>query len=235
MKMEKDCHNSIVWPDKARLSLDEEVIEAVTQSHNNKKRKDMPFILSKYYDIEKNAKDSVEVLVELPKGSEKAVVSNYLLGIFVVLKHSVKEMEEIILKNIMELNMGSFFANKKQPRGEEGEGEHIVIPTLDVSTRKLIRIPARGIECVHPQCFDLEDYLSLLFISPCRQWRCPVCGGEARKFCIDNEFKKVLADVKKMIKEPKEVVFYASGAKVYRYDEEEAPKREAEKGREEHR
>jgi hypothetical protein len=92
---------------------------------------------------------------------------------------------------------------------------------LDISTKKLITIPVRGVECSHPQCFDLDDFLSLLFISPCRQWKCPICSEEAKKFYIDTEVRKVMNDVKKMIKQPKEIVFYYNGTKTYNFNEEE--------------
>lgn len=40
-------------------------------------------------------------------------------------------------------------------------------------TFKKITLPARGHECKHIQCFDLESYLQL----NCERgsWRCPVC------------------------------------------------------------
>jgi len=40
-------------------------------------------------------------------------------------------------------------------------------------TYKRITLPARGIDCKHTQCFDLESYLQL----NCDRgsWRCPVC------------------------------------------------------------
>jgi hypothetical protein len=75
----------------------------------------------------------------------------------------------------------------------------------------------------------------LLFISPCRQWKCPICGEEAKKFYIDSELKKVLNDVKKMIKEPKEIIFYSNGKKVYKYNEEENQVHEAEREKDEQR
>jgi hypothetical protein len=72
-------------------------------------------------------------------------------------------------------------------------------------------------------------------ISPCRQWKCPICGEEAKKFYIDSELKKVLNDVKKMIKEPKEIIFYSNGKKVYKYNEEEGQGNELEREKDEQR
>lgn len=41
-------------------------------------------------------------------------------------------------------------------------------------TFKRITLPARGHDCKHIQCFDLESYLQL----NCERgaWRCPVCS-----------------------------------------------------------
>ena len=44
-------------------------------------------------------------------------------------------------------------------------------------TFRRITLPARGQDCKHIQCFDLESYLQL----NCERsaWRCPVCGRQA--------------------------------------------------------
>jgi hypothetical protein len=60
--------------------------------------------------------ESVDIIVEIAKGTDKSATFNYLFGVFVVIKRSVKEMEEIILKNIDELNIDSFFVSKKLGR-----------------------------------------------------------------------------------------------------------------------
>jgi hypothetical protein len=41
--------------------------------------------------------------------------------------------------------MESFFSSKKISRVEENDGEAIIISTMDISTKKLITIPVRGI------------------------------------------------------------------------------------------
>ena len=40
-------------------------------------------------------------------------------------------------------------------------------------TRQRLRLPARGCECRHIQCFDLESFLQMNCDRP--SWRCPVC------------------------------------------------------------
>lgn len=41
-------------------------------------------------------------------------------------------------------------------------------------TFRRIALPARGSECRHIRCFDLEPYLQLN--AERMSWRCPVCG-----------------------------------------------------------
>lgn len=58
-------------------------------------------------------------------------------------------------------------------------------------TFKKITLPARGHECKHPQCFDLESYLQL----NCDKgtWRCPVCKYVQKKLNnIYHEINKFL-------------------------------------------
>ena len=45
-------------------------------------------------------------------------------------------------------------------------------------TFKKIKLPARGAECKHTQCFDLEAYLQM----NCERgmWKCPVCSSNAQ-------------------------------------------------------
>jgi hypothetical protein len=61
----------------------------------------------------------------------------------------------MILKDILELNIASFFNNKKLLKPEEIENECISVSVIDILSKNLIRTPVRGIECIHAQCFDL--------------------------------------------------------------------------------
>lgn len=61
---------------------------------------------------------------------------------------------------------------------KDGNGMPLDQASLKVSlkcpiTFKRIVLPARGQECKHIQCFDLESYLQVN--SERGTWRCPVC------------------------------------------------------------
>jgi zinc finger MIZ domain-containing protein len=70
------------------------------------------------------------------------------------------------------------FSNSASSAGGIGQMDGVEQTALKVSlkcpiTFKKIVLPARGHDCKHIQCFDLESYLQL----NCERgsWRCPVC------------------------------------------------------------
>ncbi|XP_037042987.1 zinc finger MIZ domain-containing protein 1 isoform X2 [Bradysia coprophila] len=76
----------------------------------------------------------------------------------------------------------NFNASQMGQSGMTGEKDTIEQTSLKVSlkcpiTFKRITLPARGHECKHIQCFDLESYLQI----NCERgsWRCPVCNKPA--------------------------------------------------------
>ncbi|NXY00079.1 ZMIZ2 protein, partial [Centropus bengalensis] len=64
------------------------------------------------------------------------------------------------------------------PNGEDGVEQTAIKVSLKCPiTFRRIQLPARGHDCRHVQCFDLESYLQL----NCERgtWRCPVCNKTA--------------------------------------------------------
>ncbi|NWX74116.1 ZMIZ2 protein, partial [Alca torda] len=64
------------------------------------------------------------------------------------------------------------------PNGEDGVEQTAIKVSLKCPiTFRRIQLPARGHDCRHIQCFDLESYLQL----NCERgtWRCPVCNKTA--------------------------------------------------------
>lgn len=52
-------------------------------------------------------------------------------------------------------------------------------------TQALPRLPARGTDCKHVKCFDLEAFVVLQEFTGTHRWRCPVCGLAALRPVID--------------------------------------------------
>ena len=71
----------------------------------------------------------------------------------------------------------------------------ITVDLTDPFSSTIFVIPARGVGCVHDQCFDLDTFLSTRMGSgghrngPCppEEFRCPICKGDARppKIVVD--------------------------------------------------
>lgn len=86
----------------------------------------------------------------------------------------------------------------KLPRiGGDKVDEDIQIGESRVSLRcpltiKRIDIPVRGINCNHPQCFDLRGFLN--FCAVTGVWQCPVCTNacQFKDLGIDDEMDKIL-------------------------------------------
>ena len=71
-------------------------------------------------------------------------------------------------------NFTNAASNNGGINGDDGvEQTGIKISLKCPITYRRIALPARGHDCKHIQCFDLESYLQL----NCErgQWRCPVC------------------------------------------------------------
>ncbi|MCJ1436828.1 hypothetical protein MMC27_006210 [Xylographa pallens] len=104
----------------------------------------------------------------------------------------------------------------------------IIIDVIDPYSSSLIRTPARGVNCRHYECFDLDNFLGTRLGSPkgspCQpeQFRCPICNGDARpqSLVIDQWFCKVLAEIRQLDRlDARSIIIDASG--VWRIKAEE--------------
>ncbi|MCJ1320942.1 hypothetical protein MMC15_006283 [Xylographa vitiligo] len=104
----------------------------------------------------------------------------------------------------------------------------IIIDVVDPYSSSLITTPARGANCRHYECFDLDNFLGTRLGSskgsPCQpeQFRCPICNGDARpqSLVIDQWFCQVLAEIRHMDRlDARAIIIDAAGA--WRIKEEE--------------
>jgi len=98
-------------------------------------------------------------------------------------------------------------------------------------TMGLIRTPVRGRSCLHPECFDLDNYLISRPRKKPREppnadsWKCPYCNRDARpaELVVDGFFMDMITQLKGMdIEDRKEVVVKIDGS--WELKEEEASK-----------
>lgn len=89
----------------------------------------------------------------------------------------------------------------QQSRGEDQNDDDelsiitddINIDLIDPFTARVWGLPARGAQCVHPECFDLRTFIHTrlnpaTFVGPLKDnWKCPICSADAspRNLLID--------------------------------------------------
>uniref|UniRef100_A0A672YVR2 SP-RING-type domain-containing protein n=1 Tax=Sphaeramia orbicularis TaxID=375764 RepID=A0A672YVR2_9TELE len=108
---------------------------------------------------------TIEILQKTDKNQSKLVVSHRLL--FFSSPNSQKKLQQ-----------RSSVIRHANLNGEDGVEQTAIKVSLKCPiTFRRIQLPARGHDCKHVQCFDLESYLQL----NCERgtWRCPVCNKTA--------------------------------------------------------
>ncbi|XP_032869938.1 zinc finger MIZ domain-containing protein 1-like isoform X2 [Amblyraja radiata] len=95
-----------------------------------------------------------------------------------LLKKRLLPAEHCITKIKRNFNSGVVSSGNPGLNGEDGVEQTAIKVSLKCPiTFRRIQLPARGHDCKHIQCFDLESYLQL----NCERgtWRCPVCNKAA--------------------------------------------------------
>ena len=76
----------------------------------------------------------------------------------------------------------------------------LVVKVTDPFSAQLLTKPVRGQHCVHYECFDLDIFLQTRKANPLlpEQFRCPICGSDARplNLRVDEWFVEVLRKIK---------------------------------------
>ena len=92
----------------------------------------------------------------------------------------------------------------KQLKSKDDEIEivsnDLVVKITDPFSAQLLRTPVRGRSCVHYECFDLDIFLETRKPNQSlpEQFRCPICGNDARpmNLQVDEWFVEVLTKIK---------------------------------------
>ncbi|KAL1958408.1 hypothetical protein VTO42DRAFT_4509 [Malbranchea cinnamomea] len=83
--------------------------------------------------------------------------------------------------------------------------EYVSVNLVDPFMARIVDIPVRGKSCSHPDCFDLETYLSTRLSKTVRgngmaeAWKCPICRGDTRpaNMIIDEFLLSVRTELEK--------------------------------------
>lgn len=163
------------WPASVQVSVNA-TPQGIDRGENKSSHK--PLYLK---DVCQNGRNTIQITVS-------ACCCSHLFVLQLVHRPTVRSVLQGTLKKRL-LTAEQCIANIKQNfnssmgnNGIKSENDVVEQTALKISlkcpiTFKRITLPARGHDCKHPQCFDLESYLQL----NCERgaWRCPVCSKPA--------------------------------------------------------
>lgn len=74
-------------------------------------------------------------------------------------------------------------------------------------------IPARGRDCEHLQCFNLETYIEMTRAMSPKRWKCPICKKKCFDLLVDCYQLQILEEIrtKALENQVNEIVFNADG------------------------
>ncbi|CAK7228806.1 hypothetical protein SCUCBS95973_007005 [Sporothrix curviconia] len=210
------------WPVNIFIKVNGSPVFVRRQSHNGK---DLPVSITELIQVGVN-----RVEVAIPEESHKSGPRpNYFFGVEVIETAHCNRTVEIIKK--FGVHDASISINKINARlqttASEEEDEFAVlqdsisVDLADPFSAKIFRIPVRGVQCQHIECFDLFNWLNTRppsappktncqhqFDCQCPRsqeptlpdkWRCPICSKDARPSSL--RIDKFLVDVRAGLKE----------------------------------
>ena len=106
-----------------------------------------------------------------------------------------------------------FIRNRFREGSEGGELgiSEIKVDLLCKITYTMIQHPARGVNCTHLDCFNLNFFLQTMESNSVRKWVCPLCRKKCTQFVIDTYLEYIL-EVIEARDQVEEKVFFKSDA-----------------------
>lgn len=180
------------WPDELSFQLNDNELETRRKLHNGRY---LPIDLTEFV---RQGTNTLRVISNrMDRDFRK---TNYAVAVEAVGLVS----HEAIKNNIKRVSAAeSLEAIKKSLSGEDCGDDDIAVTSSSMTIKltdpysgcNMVEIPVRSSECLHPDCFDLEVFLSM-----CRRpqdgwptvvdcWRCPLCRSDVRpQMLIVDEF-----------------------------------------------
>jgi hypothetical protein len=186
-------------------------------------RNDLPIELTQLINKGTN---TVVISFPPPLKAQK-VLQRYLLTIEVIKTSSAEVIKGLVRDRAHFLMEDTKSVLRQRLMGSNDddivvEDKHLSISLADPFSSTMFVTPVRSIHCKHVQCFDLDNWLATRQPKPSRrlgepskvdEWRCPICGGDARpqNLKIDDFFVDVRANL---------IAKGAAGTKMIMVDEE---------------
>ncbi|KAH8178090.1 MIZ/SP-RING zinc finger domain-containing protein [Sarocladium implicatum] len=208
------------WPEHIYISMNGIHLQPRRKQHF---RNDLPIELTQLINKGTN---TVVISFPPPLKAQK-VLQRYLLTIEVIKTSSAEVIKGLVRDRAHFLMEDTKSVLRQRLMGSNDddivvEDKHLSISLADPFSSTMFVTPVRSIHCKHVQCFDLDNWLATRQPKPSRrlgepskvdEWRCPICGGDARpqNLKIDDFFVDVRANL---------IAEGAAGTKMIMVDEE---------------
>jgi hypothetical protein len=183
-----------IWPKETKLTMGKEVIfDTFTKNRlgmtsvSFKEPAPAVDITDKFLALQTLGPVMFQISVQLVATGRKWVVCTSLLK---------KKMKTNLLSEILQrsptVSQCTQRVLKFFSEGEDGLGiQDLEISLRDPASLQPIKIAARGIHCLHLQCFDLFTFVDMHDHARQPSWNCPMCGKKAivRDLITDSWFQ----------------------------------------------
>lgn len=189
------------WPSKGYLVVNNKIAIKleVSSNPNAKKRKDEPLNITQIVDPGQNS-------ISLIQTNDS---HSYYISVFTIERKSEDHfIEEVQKNNILTKDKSiEFIKNNLRLGDSEIAPSSIKFSLKCPMTMTIIKIPVRGKNCKHIQCFNLEPYVKMQRTSRVNRWCCPVCKEFVYDLVYDLYLKEIL-DSAQCIKDSEAVEIY---------------------------
>mmetsp|Transcript_20717 Transcript_20717/g.18125 ORF Transcript_20717/g.18125 Transcript_20717/m.18125 type:complete len:275 (-) Transcript_20717:2032-2856(-) len=196
IRLEEKNHEQ-TWPHSGELILNQYKyldFKPLQQNSSLKKRKD-----EKFHTKDIKAGMNLVLLKFVPRSDPRnpRAEETYIAGIYLVRKLTPDEL----IKKVSKENRRSIEDCKvrigQDFTSSDIEVDKLVYPLTCVLDMQLLKTPAKGAHCKHPNCFSLENFISVWAKNNQRKWNCPICKLKSYDIVVDTFWEKIIADAKK--------------------------------------
>ncbi|KAL2205274.1 hypothetical protein CC79DRAFT_1323992 [Sarocladium strictum] len=193
------------WPENIFITINDQPVPLRRKQHF---RTDWPVELTGM--VHRGSNSAVVSLPEVPQSRQ--ALSKYLLMIEIVSVASANALRCLVSSKehfSLEHTKGQFQRRLAGSGDDEIEiqDKHLSISVTDPFSSTLCTTPVRSVQCKHLECFDLDNWLETRQSKPSKrpgepskvdEWKCPICGGDARphQLRIDDFFVHVSKKLK---------------------------------------
>lgn len=121
--------------------------------------------------LQTNLRNYSENLINVTWSKEQ---HEYMAGVYVIQKLTLNDLLEQLKKRPSRTYQNTQEFIKKSMESDADMGVDSMLITLqDPLTKLRMKFPARGVECIHLQCFDVIQFLQMN--EQKQTWSCPIC------------------------------------------------------------